>query len=201
MAKSKNYEEQIRRRAKAGDIKKLKELNVKLAKSVNNKLIKIESAGLELKSVNYKKAVIELGETPRYGGARVIKGYSREMLRKRALQLNRKNQSKSLNTAELTKILEKYDKNVETVAKKYGLDPGMFKEFLRNGGGELLNNTPLDSEQVLDFLQQAQKESGKKKAGNRILKSFKKYMSISDKMKERVDIERYVESRGLKYLR
>ena len=129
----------------------------KASKQVNQRLYRLEKAGMGIGDTAYRFAQMETGkEKPRYSTSKnVLDKMSAEELYSTALELNQKLMSKTstirgikeITESRLSKSIANIKEHVENTAD---LDKQEFDKFLTSGGGELLNSRYYDSYQIIE---------------------------------------------------
>ena len=148
--------ESLRQIRQARDKDLLVEWVQKASKQVNQRLYRLEKAGVGIGDTAYRFAQMETGkEKPRYSTSRnVLNKMSNEELYSTALELNQKLMSKTstirgikeITESRLSKSIADIKQHVENTAD---LDKQEFDKFLTSGG-ELLNSRYYDSYQIIE---------------------------------------------------
>lgn len=198
----KNYEENFKELKGIRQIKDKKAIIdkiVKMSKQVNQRLYRLEKKGLQKESYGYERAVIETGkEKPRYSTAKsVYENLPFNTLYEIALQINVKIYSNTTTVKGLIEVRNKKMTNsIQAIKDKIGieLNRNEFEEFLKMGGGELLNNKYLSSTQIIEDFNEITKDGNV--SIKEFLREFKRFKNIKEK---RVDYGRI--RRNLKNLK
>lgn len=150
--------EYIRKYVKKNDLRGLAREVQKKAKQINQRLYRIEKAGLSKSSYAYRRTIEE--ETkPRYTTSiNKLNKMSRQELVQQAYNIQSKLSSttstirgtKDLNERRIFKSLDALRKEIGRTRDDIEIDEQDFKNFLEQGGGEILNNKFYDSTQVIE---------------------------------------------------
>ena len=157
----------------------------KASKQVNQRLYRLEKAGVGVGDTAYRFAQMETGkEKPRYSTSKnVLNKMSNEELYSTALELNQKLMSKTstirgikeITESRLSKSIADIKQHVENTAD---LDKQEFDKFLTSGGGDLLNSRYYDSYQIIeDWLEWRSKGLTTRE----IINEFKKQKNKADR--------------------
>lgn len=177
-----DYSDRVRN---ASDKEELVDLVNWLGKKINRRFNTLEKKGKGLNESAYKYAQAELNqEQPRYNIRKSsLNKLSEEELRELGYLINKKLTSWSSTITGLKELESKRVGNaVVQLEATFGveIDEEDFKYFLTHGGGELLNNKYLDSEQVIeDWLEYTKKGVSKSK----FFKTFKEFTNKNKKGK------------------
>lgn len=158
MARRNIYEDRLNRirdLRQAKDKSKLIDLAVQMGKQVNQRFYRLEKAGIGEKESAYRYAQIETGkEKPRYTISRnVLENMTDVELYDQLLDLNAKVRSKSSTISGIEELIEnRLERAREEIKERLDIDidRDKFDEFLRHGGGELLNRKQIDSDQIIE---------------------------------------------------
>lgn len=170
------YKEQGNKRALAKEIRRM-------SKALNQRFRELEKRGLQGDSYAYKYARSETGkDKPRYTESmNVLMNYDLNTLFEQGLQVNVKmySSSSSIPVVRATKE-KKLTKAIQTLQDEIGeeIDYNDFENFLKLGGGELMNYKYLDSTQVVeDFIEFTKSGNISTKEFIREFKRYKKRMN------------------------
>ena len=150
--------EYIRKYVKNNDLKGLAREVQKKAKQINQRLYRIEKAGLSKSSYAYRRT-IEEEDKPRYTTSlNKLNKMSRQELLQQAYNIQSKLSSttstirgtKALNERRIFKGLDALREEINRTRDDIEIDEQDFKNFLEQGGGEILNNKFYDSTQVIE---------------------------------------------------
>lgn len=173
--------EYIRDYVKNYDIKGLAREVQKKAKQVNQRLYRIEKAGLTKSSYAYRRT-IEEEDKPRYTTSlNKLNKMTRQELVQQAYNIQSKLSSststirgtKALNEKRLSLGLEVLRKEINKTRDDIEINKDDFKKFLEQGGGEILNNRFYDSTQAAEDWQDYIKKGVSTDA---FINSYNKYM-------------------------
>ena len=155
-----------------------------MSKQVNQRLYRLEKAGVGIGDTAYKFAQLETGkDKPRYTVSRqILENMSNEDLYERALQLNSKLVSKTSTITGIKEVTEnRLSQSIESLEDSISdknINKKEFDDFLRAGGGELMNSKYYDSVQIVeDWLEWRDKKLTTKE----IIDEFKKQQSKAQK--------------------
>lgn len=150
--------EYIRKYVKKNDLRGLAREVQKKAKQINQRLYRIEKAGLSKSSYAYRRT-IEEEDKPRYTTSlNKLNKMSRQELVQQAYNIQSKLSSttstirgtKALNERRIFKGLDALREEINRTRDDIEIDIQDFKKFLEQGGGEILNNKFYDSTQVIE---------------------------------------------------
>lgn len=150
--------EYIRKYVKKNDLRGLAREVQKKAKQINQRLYRIEKAGLSKSSYAYRRT-IEEEDKPRYTTSlNKLNKMSRQELVQQAYNIQSKLSSttstirgtKALNERRIFKGLDALREEINRTRDDIEIDEQDFKKFLEQGGGEILNNKFYDSTQVIE---------------------------------------------------
>lgn len=150
--------EYIRKYVKKNDLRGLAREVQKKAKQINQRLYRIEKAGLSKSSYAYRRT-IEEEDKPRYTTSlNKLNKMSRQELVQQAYNIQSKLSSttstirgtKALNERRIFKGLDALREEINRTRDDIEIDIQDFKNFLEQGGGEILNNKFYDSTQVIE---------------------------------------------------
>lgn len=150
--------EYIRKYVKKNDLRGLAREVQKKAKQINQRLYRIEKAGLSKSSYAYRRT-IEEEDKPRYTTSlNKLNKMSRQELVQQAYNIQSKLSSttstirgtKDLNERRIFKGLDALREEINRTRDDIEIDVQDFKNFLEQGGGEILNNKFYDSTQVIE---------------------------------------------------
>lgn len=150
--------EYIRKYVKKNDLRGLAREVQKKAKQINQRLYRIEKAGLSKSSYAYRRT-IEEEDKPRYTTSlNKLNKMSRQELVQQAYNIQSKLSSttstirgtKALNERRIFKGLDALREEINRTRDDIEIDEQDFKNFLEQGGGEILNNKFYDSTQVIE---------------------------------------------------
>lgn len=150
--------EYIRKYVKKNDLRGLAREVQKKAKQINQRLYRIEKAGLSKSSYAYRRT-IEEEDKPRYTTSlNKLNKMSRQELVQQAYNIQSKLSSttstirgtKALNERRIFKGLDALREEINRTRDDIEIDVQDFKNFLEQGGGEILNNKFYDSTQVIE---------------------------------------------------
>lgn len=150
--------EYIRKYVKKNDLRGLAREVQKKAKKINQRLYRIEKAGLSKSSYAYRRT-IEEEDKPRYTTSlNKLNKMSRQELVQQAYNIQSKLSSttstirgtKALNERRIFKGLDALREEINRTRDDIKIDAQDFKNFLEQGGGEILNNKFYDSTQVIE---------------------------------------------------
>lgn len=150
--------EYIRKYVKKNDLRGLAREVQKKAKQINQRLYRIEKAGLSKSSYAYRRT-IEEEDKPRYTTSlNKLNKMSRQELVQQAYNIQSKLSSttstirgtKALNERRIFKGLDALREEINRTRDDIEIDVQDFKKFLEQGGGEILNNKFYDSTQVIE---------------------------------------------------
>lgn len=150
--------EYIRKYVKKNDLRGLAREVQKKAKQINQRLYRIEKAGLSKSSYAYRRT-IEEEDKPRYTTSlNKLNKMSRQELVQQAYNIQSKLSSttstirgiKDLNERRIFKGLDALREEINRTRDDIEIDVQDFKKFLEQGGGEILNNKFYDSTQVIE---------------------------------------------------
>lgn len=171
----------------------------RMAKQVNQRLYRLEKKGLQKDSYGYQRASLETGkEKPRYSvSENVLSNMGFQKLYELGLQLNVKIYSKTTTIRGVKEVQEeRITKSIDVLESRTGLsiERKTFEEFLKSGGGELLNNRYLDSTQIIEDFYNTTKDT--KVTVKEFIREFTRFKNIKS---QRVDYGRI--KRNLKNLK
>lgn len=171
----------------------------RMARQVNQRLYRLEKKGLQKDSYGYQRASLETGkEKPRYSvSENVLSNMGFQKLYELGLQLNVKIYSKTTTIRGVKEVQEeRITKSIDVLESKTGLSikRKTFEEFLKSGGGELLNNRYLDSTQIIEDFYNTTKDT--KVTVKEFIREFTRFKNIKS---QRVDYGRI--KRNLKNLK
>lgn len=150
--------EYIRKYVKKNDLRGLAREVQKKAKQINQRLYRIEKAGLSKSSYAYRRTIEEESK-PRYTTSlNKLNKMSRQELLQQAYNIQSKLSSttstirgtKALNERRIFKGLDALREEIDRTRDDIEIDEQDFKNFLEQGGGEILNNKFYDSTQVIE---------------------------------------------------
>lgn len=150
--------EYIRKYVKKNDLRGLAREVQKKAKQINQRLYRIEKAGLSKSSYAYRRT-IEEEDKPRYTTSlNKLNKMSRQELVQQAYNIQSKLSSttstirgtNALNERRIFKGLDALREEINRTRDDIEIDVQDFKKFLEQGGGEILNNKFYDSTQVIE---------------------------------------------------
>lgn len=150
--------EYIRKYVKKNDLRGLAREVQKKAKQINQRLYRIEKTGLSKSSYAYRRT-IEEEDKPRYTTSlNKLNKMSRQELVQQAYNIQSKLSSttstirgtKALNERRIFKGLDALREEINRTRDDIEIDVEDFKNFLEQGGGEILNNKFYDSTQVIE---------------------------------------------------
>lgn len=150
--------EYIRKYVKKNDLRGLAREVQKKAKQINQRLYRIEKAGLSKSSYAYRRT-IEEEDKPRYTTSlNKLNKMSRQELVQQAYNIQSKLSSttstirgtKALNERRIFKGLDALREEINRTRDDIEIDEQDFKNFLEQGGGEILNNKFYDSTQAIE---------------------------------------------------
>lgn len=150
--------EYIRKYVKKNDLRGLAREVQKKAKQINQRLYRIEKAGLSKSSYAYRRTIEEESK-PRYTTSlNKLNKMSRQELVQQAYNIQSKLSSttstirgtKALNERRIFKGLDALREEIARTRDDIEIDEQDFKKFLEQGGGEILNNKFYDSTQVIE---------------------------------------------------
>lgn len=148
----------IRKYVKKNDLRGLAREVQKKAKQINQRLYRIEKAGLSKSSYAYRRTIEEESK-PRYTTSlNKLNKMSRQELVQQAYNIQSKLSSttstirgtKALNERRIFKGLDALREEIDRTRDDIEIDEQDFKKFLEQGGGEILNNKFYDSTQVIE---------------------------------------------------
>jgi hypothetical protein len=171
----------------------------RMARQVNQRLYRLEKKGLQKDSYGYQRASLETGkEKPRYSvSENVLSNMGFQKLYELGLQLNVKIYSKTTTIRGVKEVQEeRITKSIDVLESRTGLsiERKTFEEFLKSGGGELLNNRYLDSTQIIEDFYNTTKDT--KVTVKEFIREFTRFKKIKS---QRVDYGRI--KRNLKNLK
>lgn len=173
--------EYIRKYVKKNDLRGLAREVQKKAKQINQRLYRIEKAGLSKSSYAYRRT-IEEEDKPRYTTSlNKLNKMSRQELEQQAYNIQSKLSSttstirgtKALNERRIFKGLDALREEINRTRDDIKIDVQDFKNFLEQGGGEILNNKFYDSTQVIEDWQDNIKKGI---STNQFINSYNEYV-------------------------
>lgn len=150
--------EYIREYVKNNDLKGLARAVQKKAKQINQRFYRIEKHGLSKSSYAYRRT-IEEEDKPRYTTSlNKLNKMARKELVQQAYNIQSKLSSststirgtKALNEKRVSLALEALRNEINRTRDDIEINEDDFKKFLKQGGGEILNNKFYDSTQVIE---------------------------------------------------
>lgn len=173
--------EYIREYVKNNDLKGLARVVQKKAKQINQRFYRIEKQGLSKSSYAYRRT-IEEEDKPRYTTSLdKLNKMTRKELVQQAYNIQSKLSSststirgtKALNEKRVSLALEALRNEINRTREDIEINEDDFKEFLKQGGGEILNNKFYDSTQVIEDWQDNLK---KRISTNQFINSYNEYV-------------------------
>lgn len=158
--------EYIREYVKKNDLRGLAREVQKKAKQINQRLYRIEKAGLSKSSYAYRRTIEEEGKLRYTASLNKLNKMSRQELVQQAYNIQSKLSSttstirgtKALNERRVSKALDALREEIGRTRDDIEIDEEEFKKFLEQGGGEILNNKFYDSTQVIEDWQDSIKK-------------------------------------------
>lgn len=173
---------------KRGNTQRLARERRKMAKRLNQRLRTIEKKGVEKSSSAYEFAKMETGRSrPRYSESEsVYERMNASDLYGEMIKMQRKLESETSTLSGLKKVENKrLTSAVDSIKRKTGVDISKkdLRDFVNNGGYQLLNDVGYDSEQVIiDYV-----KFSKAGDGNLTPKQFVKAYNDYKKKTKQVD--------------
>lgn len=173
--------EYIREYVKNNDLKGLARTVQKKAKQINQRLYRIEKHGLSKSSYAYRRT-IEEEDKPRYTTSlNKLNKMTRKELVQQAYNIQSKLSSstskirgiKALNEKRVSLGLEALRNEINRTRDDIEINEDDFKNFLEQGGGEILNNKFYDSTQVIEDWQDNIKKGI---STNQFINSYNEYV-------------------------